>query len=208
MLVDFGFGEVGVDGKGGGDGWGKSVEDVGTGLEICAGVGEVEICGGEGFDGDAEALLEVIEVGECSAGGGCFDGEVLVGVCPSDAFVGASEATFEIDTPLGGTGVEGDSCEGDGEFDGPAVFVSGSFGDPESVPVAVGASVVFDEAIASCSCGSDLEEVAVASILEGVDHDGEAIVGDGFIAEHLFGDDGGRRGVEALDGDVEFFAGV
>jgi len=96
---------------------------------------------------------------------------------PVRVLVQASITPQEIDTPnLGGGIVEAKCFEGDGDLGDPAKLGDPALGVPHAVPIHVELAAFVDELRVELRArGVRLEHVAVALVVEGVEHDPEGI---------------------------------
>jgi hypothetical protein len=96
-----------------------------------------------------------------------------------------------------------DGLVGDGDLEDPALVVDPGLGIPDAVPVGIELAV-FDQPIELGPERVDLEEVAVAPIVEGVECDGDGVLApEVSVAQHRLGDDALGLAVVVADAEVE-----
>ena len=134
------------------------------------------------------------------------EASVLPRVGPAAVLLGTPNAAQDVQAPGVRALPEAHGLEGDHELRRPAVLVDARLDVPDAVPLEQEPRIL-DQAVHPCSEGIRLEEVAVATVLEGVDHDPDLVFGrDAAVSQHVARDDPACIVVPAADTDVEVVA--
>ena len=207
-IVDRGLGEVGVGGERRRHRRPRLVEDVAAGVHLrVAPVGRVVPARSQrqaGPDVDTQPLIDVLDSVQVSDLGDVDEVDVLIRRGPTRGLVAAADAAQDVEAPGGRVRREVQALERDRQLHRPALRVDRAARPPDAVPLDAQRAVVLHQAVAPPPGRADLEEERIPVVVEGIDHDGDAVVvGDPGVARHLGRDDLVGLGVPAARGDVE-----